>query len=146
MDSEASEKEIQLKYDIPHDLPEIETDPIRLEQIINNLINNAIRHTAQGGEINITLLKAEAEIDAEPGVVLTVADNGEGISPQHLEHVFQRFYRVESSRYKGSNETGLGLAIVKQMVEAHKGKAWVESQLGKGSKFHIYIPVASHHI
>lgn len=140
------EKGIQFKYDIPDKTLEIQADPIRLEQIINNLINNAIRHTEQDGEINITLVKAEAEIDAEPGVVLTVADNGEGISPQHLEHIFERFYRIQSSRSKGGKETGLGLAIVKRMVEAHKGKIWVESEPGKGSQFHIYIPVDSHHI
>lgn len=140
-DSQACAKEIRLSYDAADNMALIEADPVRVEQIINNLLSNAVRYTPKGGEIKVALNNSPAIIDNKPGVVVTVADNGDGIPSQHLEHVFDRFYRADSSRSKSGKETGLGLAIVRQMVEAHGGKVWAESTFGKGSKFYIFLPL-----
>jgi two-component system, OmpR family, sensor kinase len=73
-------------------------------------------------------------------LIISVSDNGEGIPPEHLPHLFERFYRVETSRSRSEGGAGLGLAIVKQMVQAHGGQVWVESQPGHGSTFYIALP------
>ncbi|GAI96003.1 unnamed protein product, partial [marine sediment metagenome] len=129
----AREKGISLDIEAGKDELEIKADRIRIEQIITNLLTNAIRHTASGGKVTISV--GQASIDSlkklpQPHILLKVIDTGEGIPPEHLPFVFERFYRVQPSRDKSEGGTGLGLAIVKQMVEAHKGKVWAESQPG----------------
>ena len=112
-----------------------------------NLLTNAIRHTSAGGKITVSarLIDRYAVHGIEaPNLVLSVADTGEGISREHLPHVFDRFYRVEESRSRGEGGAGLGLAIVKQMSEAHGGQVWAESELGKGSTFHVALPMKKH--
>ncbi len=97
-----------------------------------------------GGKITVSahVIDRDAVHGIEaPNLVLSVADTGEGISREHLPHVFDRFYRVEESRSRGEGGAGLGLAIVKQMSEAHGGKVWAESELGKGSTFHVALPM-----
>jgi signal transduction histidine kinase len=140
----ALNKGIKLKLDVHGTIPEVKVDSARIEQVITNLLTNAIRHTPSGGEITVSLETVKEDniyqLD-KPSLLISVTDTGEGILPEHLPSIFDRFYRVESSRSKNEGETGLGLAIVKQMVEAHRGKVWVESELGKGSKFHIAIPL-----
>lgn len=129
------EKDVRIKLEEATKIPEIRVDPVRLEQVISNLLTNAIRHTPSGSGISVTIKKDEG------GLVISVADAGEGIAPEDLPHVFERFYRSGSSRSRSEGGTGLGLAIVKQMVEAHGGKVWVESKIGKGSIFSISLPV-----
>ncbi len=140
----AIDKGIQFKLDVQGTIPEVKVDPARMEQVIANLLTNAIRHTPSGGKITVSLKTVKSDnvyqLD-KPSLLISVADTGEGILPEYLPYVFDRFYRVESSRSKNEGETGLGLAIVKQMVETHKGKVWAESKPGKGSTFYIAIPL-----
>jgi two-component system, OmpR family, sensor histidine kinase BaeS len=140
----AREKEVQLDLQAAHDIPELRVDLLRMEQVIANLVTNAIRHTSSGGKVTVSLDKIAGSIRSgleKPQVIISIADNGEGIEAEHLSKIFDRFYRVDSARARGKGETGLGLAIVKQMVEAHGGKVWVESEKGKGSTFYVALPV-----
>ncbi len=140
----AQEKGIELVPQLPEEAPQVEADPVRMEQVLGNLMANAIRHTPAGGRIIISARETGSNVVhgiKGPSLVVSVADSGEGISPEHLPHVFERFYRVEASRSRGEGGTGLGLAIVKQMVEAHGGKVWAESEIGKGSTFYVALPL-----
>jgi signal transduction histidine kinase len=113
----------------------VEADPDRLSQVFVNLIDNALRHTAQGGRIRV-------EIDArDSDAVLRVRDTGEGIPYRDLPHIFERFYVVDRSRTRGSGGAGLGLAIVKGIVDAHGGAISAESMLGRGTAFTIRLPI-----
>jgi two-component system heavy metal sensor histidine kinase CusS len=103
-----------------------------MEQVLGNLVSNALRYTPEGGEIRLAAQK-------EPGsLVLGVADTGSGIDPQILPHIFERSYRGDASR--SGDESGLGLAIAKSIVELHGGKIQVESTPGKGAHFSIVLP------
>ncbi len=142
----AGSKGIGLGSDLAPDLPRVEIDAARMDQVLGNLITNAIRHTPAGGRITVSARAIEGDrargVDS-PSVLVSVADTGEGIAPEHLPHVFDRFYRVEESRSRGDGGAGLGLAIVRQMVQAHGGTVWVESQPGRGSTFRFALPVRS---
>jgi two-component system sensor histidine kinase CiaH len=107
-------------------------DAAAFRQVAENLLDNAVRHTPAGGKITVKLEQTAKRI------VLTVADNGEGIAAQHLPKIFDRFFQVDSSRSKG--KSGLGLAIVKSIVESHNGAIQVNSQPGGGTTFTIYLP------
>ncbi|RXJ00249.1 HAMP domain-containing protein [Anaerobacillus alkaliphilus] len=130
---EANEKEVELHLMINGPLPKAYTDPVRFEQIINNLLKNAVKFTEQG-EITIT---AEEEEDY---LLVTIADSGIGISEMDQELIWERFYKVDRGRSRQNKGTGLGLAIVKKLVELHDGKINVESKIGKGTTFKIWIP------
>jgi len=130
----AIEKNVRIKLEEGTPIPEIRIDPVRIEQVISNLLTNAIRHTPSGGSVSVTVKNGEG------GLEISVSDTGEGIATEDLPHVFERFYRSGSSRARKEGGTGLGLAIVKQMVEAHGGKVWVESKMGTGSMFSILLP------
>ena len=112
-------------------------DPDRLRQIVENLVRNAVRHTPDGG---IIVLSAHVQ---SPWVVVAVADTGEGIAAEHLPHIFDRFYRVDQSRSRGSGGAGLGLAIVREFVELMGGRVTVESTLGEGTRFSVFLPQAA---
>ncbi|NOT04098.1 MAG: PAS domain-containing protein [Anaerolineales bacterium] len=114
-------------------LPNIRADKSRLEQVLVNLIHNAVKFTKPGGEISV-----ETE-PANGGIRFAVRDSGVGIPAQSLSRIFERFYRVDKSR-TGSG-TGLGLSISKHIIEAHGGKIWAESNEGRGSVFYFVIPV-----
>lgn len=141
----AREKNIQLELKAGQGVPQVNVDVRRMEQVIANLITNAIWHVPGGGSITISLMTAAGgsahEIE-KPSLIVSVADTGEGITPEHLPYIFERFYRAESSRSKSQGGVGLGLAIVKQMVQAHGGKVWAESEPGRGSTFFIALPLA----
>lgn len=139
----AREKGIRLGFSAPDGLPEVLVDPARMEQVISNLLTNAVRHTPVGGSITATIAMKDGEAEhhvAGRHLIVSVTDTGEGIPPENLPHIFERFYRVDSSRSRSEGGTGLGLAIVKQMVEAHGGRVWVNSELGKGSTFYVAMP------
>ena len=105
-----------------------------MTQVIRNLLSNALRHTPEGGQVTVTCKHATSQ-----QLLITVSDTGEGISPDDLPYVFDRFYRADKSRSRTSGGSGIGLAIVKQLVEAHGGKVWVESQPRSGDNIWIYI-------
>jgi two-component system OmpR family sensor kinase/two-component system sensor histidine kinase BaeS len=133
--SEASGIDLQIQIiGLPEDLV-ITGDVERLDQVLSNLMGNALRHTPPGGSI---LLKAAAN----PGEVrITIRDTGEGISPEDLPYVFDRFWRADKSRQRQSGAgSGLGLAIAKQFIQAHGGTISVESQVGNGTTFMIDLP------
>ena len=142
----AQEKNIQLKLDAAREVPPVDVDPARMEQVISNLLANAIQHTPAGGSVTISVGPFTTDSQRQlgrPGLIISVEDTGEGIAPEHLPNVFERFYRVEDSRSRSEGGAGLGLAIVKQMVQAHGGKVWAESETGKGSTFYIALPITN---
>lgn len=123
---------IILRVECAEDLPKIQVDAQRLEQVLINLIHNAVKFTRPGGEV---VLCAEAA----PGEIrFSVRDTGVGIPPDEVSRIFERFYRVDKSRT--GRGTGLGLSIAKHIVEAHRGKIWAESIEGRGSTFFFSIP------
>ena len=115
-------------------LPLINVDEERIVQVLGNLVGNSLRHTPEGGQIT---LSTHAGLY---GVQISVQDTGEGIPPEALPFVFDRFYRVDDSRHGKKGETGLGLAIAKSIMDAHGGDIWVESQPGQGARFTIQLP------
>lgn len=131
---QAERKDLSILVDLPADIPEILADPIRLEQVMVNLIHNAIKFTPSGGKI---MLSVESDTTA---ITFVVRDNGVGISSKDLPRIFERFYKGDRSR--SSEGTGLGLAIARHLVEAHGGKIWAESEEGKGSSFYFSIPLS----
>ena len=126
-----------LKVNLPDDLVKIEADRDKINQVIENLISNALKFSPQGGEITISIEKTKDEVK------INVSDNGMGIPEKDLPHVFEKFYRAENASSEAIGGTGLGLAIVKYIVESHKGRISVESKLGKGSTFRFILPVRS---
>jgi signal transduction histidine kinase len=128
-------KNITLRRDIAEGLPEIEADGRRVEQVVANLLDNALNHTPSGGIVTVAV-----SLDKDDALV-SVADTGEGIPAEHLPYIFERFYRIDDARSRKTGGAGLGLAIAKQMVELHGGRIWVESEVGKGSKFSFTLPV-----
>ena len=133
MQVQAERARVALRVECPDDLPEVQVDPQRLEQVLVNLIHNAVKFTGAGGEV---VLSAE-RIDG--AVRFAVRDTGAGIPADEVSRIFERFYRVDKSR-TGSG-TGLGLSIAKHIVEAHGGKIWVESVEAQGSTFFFSSPV-----
>lgn len=122
-----------MQLNIEPNIPEIYGNPIRIRQVVDNLITNAIKYTPEGGKISSSL-RVEDEL-----LIFEVADTGVGIPPADQPHIFEKFYRA-SNAPKGTPGTGLGLAIVKTIVEAHRGRIWVDSEVGKGTKFTVVLP------
>lgn len=114
----------RLQVSLPKEPVMIDGDAEHLRRVVINLVDNAFRHTPSSGQVSVTLT---------PDANLQVADTGEGIAPEHLAHVFDRFYRVDSARARDDGGTGLGLSICKSIVEAHGGTIAVESEVGKGT-------------
>jgi two-component system, OmpR family, phosphate regulon sensor histidine kinase PhoR len=130
----AKSKSVTLDTSIDPDALTIVADRTALDQILMNLVENALRHTGEGGRITIQTL-AEAD-----GVSLIVSDTGTGIPPEHLPRIFERFYRADSGRSREAGGTGLGLAIVRHLVEAHGGMVRAESVVGAGTTIRIFFP------
>lgn len=133
------EKSVELKSAVSEDLPSILADVDRVVQVLSNLLSNALRHTPDGGRV---VVKAEASGD---DVTFEVTDTGTGIAPEHLERVFERFYRVDKSRSRGEARggSGVGLAISRALVEAMGGRIRVDSPgLGEGATFVFTLPVS----
>lgn len=135
----ASQKNIEILTDIRKEgLKMVLADKRRISQVILNLLENAIRHTPRGGKITVRVQKS----DGEDSVCVSVIDTGEGISPEVLQNLFQSFYQPPGSK-AGHGRLGLGLSISKEIVQAHNGRIWVESEgVGKGSTFSFTIPFA----
>jgi signal transduction histidine kinase len=112
----------------------IEADPEQLEQVLINLLGNAIKFTPRGGTIGVTLT------ESGNGIILCVWDTGCGIAPEYHLKIFDRFYQVDGSITRETGGSGIGLAIVKSIVEMHGGRVWVESSPGKGSRMNVFLP------
>jgi signal transduction histidine kinase len=109
-------------------------DTRRIGRVLNNLIGNALRHTQPGGQVQVEARRVDGK------VVVNVADSGEGISPEDLPYIFDRFYRGDKSRSRQTGGAGLGLTISRGIIESHGGEISVESSLGKGSTFCFTLP------
>jgi signal transduction histidine kinase len=135
----AEAKSVSLKTDLPTELPLCPVDSARLTQVLQNLLANALRHTPAQGRITV-----RAESDSST-VALSVQDTGEGIPPEHLPYVFDRFYRTDPARTRDRGGAGLGLAIARAIVEAHDGQITVASEgaPGRGSTFTIQLPISA---
>lgn len=130
---QAEEGRVSLVVEVPEGL-EARADAARLGQVFRNLLTNALTHTPPGGEVRVRARRAGAEVEVE------VSDTGRGIESEALPFVFERFYRADPSRARGTGGAGLGLAIVKQLVAAHGGRVRAESQPGRGAAFYFTLP------
>jgi len=131
----AEGRQIALVDDTAPELPLVLADQERLAQVIRNLIHNAIKFTSSRGQITISASESEGSL------VISVEDDGVGISPEAMPHLFERFYQADSSDTRRAGGTGLGLYICRQIVVAHGGSIWAESEVGKGSAFHFRVPI-----
>jgi two-component system, OmpR family, phosphate regulon sensor histidine kinase PhoR len=131
----AEKKQLHLSLNMPSQLPDVAADSRRIQEVLQNLVDNAIQYTLPNGKI---VLSAELRGDE---VVFTIADTGIGIPQADQPRIFERFYRVDVARSREAGGTGLGLSIAKHLVEAHGGRIWVDSEVGVGSQFHFSIPV-----
>jgi two-component system phosphate regulon sensor histidine kinase PhoR len=112
-------------------------DPDAMNQVFGNLIENSLKYAKEGKRIRVGARTLDSEVQ------FTVQDFGPGIASEHLERIFERFYRIDKARSRESGGTGLGLAIVKHIIQAHGGRIWAESMLGKGVSFHFTLPLAA---
>ena len=127
---------VTFQLDLAPDLPTVHIDPVRIEQVLLNFLTNALKFTERGS------MMLHAHYMAEPGeVVIDVADTGEGIPPDQVGRVFQRFQQVDPMQARRRQGAGLGLAICRELVEMHGGRVWVDSTLGAGSNFMFLLPV-----
>jgi signal transduction histidine kinase len=127
-------KRLKVHTDIAPSLPAIRVNPIRLRQVLDNVVGNAIKYSNNGGEVRVSV---QAEGDQ---LILRISDNGPGIPTADQPHIFDKFYRGSNINEKITG-SGLGLAIVKTIVDSHQGRIWVESVEGRGSSFFIVLPV-----
>jgi two-component system phosphate regulon sensor histidine kinase PhoR len=125
---------LMLSIECADDLPPVFADLTRVQQVVVNLLHNAIKFTPSSGQVSVRCERQDQMIR------FAVVDNGIGIDSDDLPRIFERFYKVDRSR--ATSGTGLGLAIARHLVEAHGGKIWVESEVGKGSTFYFTIPIA----
>jgi len=134
---QAQEKGVALKVDA-QPVPLIFGDYDRLSQALANLVDNALAHTEEGGEVRLRSRPSSTD-----GVEIMIQDTGSGIPQEELNRIFERFYQVDKSRATSSSRrsSGLGLSIVKELVEAHGGRIEANSQVGLGSTFTIYLPI-----
>jgi signal transduction histidine kinase len=124
----------ELVNDVPEDAPGVSGDPDKIMQILLNLVSNAVKYSPRGGIVRVCSQQRDRWLE------LVVSDQGVGIPPEARSRVFDRFFRVSSFETKGIPGTGLGLSIVKGLVELHGGRIWVESEVGRGSSFHVTLP------
>jgi two-component system phosphate regulon sensor histidine kinase PhoR len=128
-----------LVSDISPDVPEIMADESKLTQILHNFVSNALKYSPQGGEVKISACLCE--IEGVPGVRISISDQGLGIPPDQLPKMFHQFFRVEGQSHQGIKGTGLGMWLSKHMIDGHHGRVWVESEFGKGTVFHFWLPL-----
>ncbi|MDO8530825.1 MAG: ATP-binding protein [Dehalococcoidia bacterium] len=127
---------LALHVEVPPHLPPVRVNVDAMRSVVRNLLDNAIQYTPTGG--NVTLRARERDGGAE----VSVLDTGQGIPPESLPRIWERFYRVDTARSRRQGGAGLGLALVRAIVEAHGGRVGVESELGKGSAFTLWLPAA----
>lgn len=126
----AQSAEVELRTELDDELPLLEVDPLRIREVLVNLISNALRYTEAGGRVFIA-----ARLEPGNGISVSIADNGGGISPEVLPHIFERFYKAP-----GSTGSGLGLTIARDLVDAHGGSIEAESEVGRGTTLRFHLP------
>jgi signal transduction histidine kinase len=130
------DRRVELEDRVPADLPPVLADRERVHQVLFNLLDNAVRFTPPGGRVTVTASRHDGAVD------VAVSDTGPGIAPEHLPRLFERFYRVDEARSRDDGGTGIGLTIARSVVEAHGGRIWAESELGRGATFTFELPAA----
>jgi signal transduction histidine kinase len=130
----ASGGSIVMEANVADNLPSVLADSARIQQVLSNLVGNAVKFTPRQGRIMVAADRLENEVR------FAVIDTGPGIPPEQVPHIFGRFWQARSSDHRG---IGLGLAIAKGIVEAHRGRIWVESQVGLGSTFYFTLPTTA---
>lgn len=133
----ANQKNVKIQSDIATELPMLKIDPGRITQVLTNIFENALRHTPDGGQINLSAQ------NVDDGVQLSIQDSGPGIAGEDANRIFERFYRTDSARHRDDGGSGLGLAIAKSIVEMHKGNIWAASKPGQGLRIVIHFPTVS---
>jgi two-component system phosphate regulon sensor histidine kinase PhoR len=143
----AGEKSMRLVLNVHDNLPQVKGEANELSQVVHNLISNAIKYGFADSDVTIAA-KVTSELPQDINmrnltrvVALSVRDQGEGIPKQHLPRLMERFYRVDSARTRQVGGTGLGLAIVKGIVQRHRGAIVIDSVVGEGTSFTIYLPI-----
>jgi len=134
----AAEKQITTRKDLASDLAHLYADEEKLVRTLVNLLGNAIKFTPTGGTVTLSVHRS----DPEKALLFCVTDTGEGIPAEAFERIFEKFGQVDSRKAGRTMSTGLGLTFCKMVVEAHGGRIWVESELGKGSTFSFVIPLS----
>ena len=127
---------VELECKCESEFMTVQADEEMIEQVLINLLDNAVKYTGENGRIII-----RAGLEAK-FLKIDIEDTGQGIQAEHLDRIFERFYRVDTSRSRATGGTGIGLAVVKGLVEAHGGRVWAESTPGQGSAFHFTMPAA----
>lgn len=133
------EKDLTVRLNLSRDLPSLVIDVDRINQVIYNLLNNAIRYIERGCAITVSTLPVRVE--GKSYAQVQIADTGKGIAPKDLEHIFQYFYRSEQSRNRKSGGSGIGLALAQQFIRSHGGNIWADSTVGKGTTFTFILPL-----
>ena len=133
------EKSLTVRQNLSRDLPSLVIDVDRINQVIYNLLNNAIRYIDKGCTITVSTMKVAVE--GKTYAQVQVADTGKGIAPEDLNHIFQYFYRSEQSRNRKSGGSGIGLALAQQFIRSHGGNIWADSTVGKGTTFTFILPL-----
>jgi two-component system phosphate regulon sensor histidine kinase PhoR len=139
---QANKKDIKLTHHVAPGMPKLLGDPDRLQQLLINLVDNAIKYSSSGGAVTLTAACAPAANGGAAQIEIVVSDTGPGIPENHLPRLTERFYRVDKARSRDLGGTGLGLAIVKHIVQAHSGEFKIESQLNKGTTIRVRLPAA----
>ena len=132
------EKSLTVRQHLSPDLPSLFIDVDRINQVIYNLLNNAIRYIDEGCSITVSTMGVTVE--GKPYAQVQIADTGKGIAPDDLDHIFPYFYRSEQSRNRKSGGSGIGLALAQQFIRSHGGNIWVDSTVGKGTTFTFILP------
>ncbi|MDX2143651.1 MAG: ATP-binding protein [Rhodospirillaceae bacterium] len=147
LDTQAKQKRCEIRIDVPATLPRAIGDASELGQVVFNLAANAIKYGGEGGPVELSAALVPVRPLSMPGqgpcLKIAVRDYGEGIAKEHLPRLTERFYRVDTARSRELGGTGLGLAIVKHITNRHRGALVIESEVGKGSTFSVYLPIAS---
>ena len=130
-----AKKTLDLEVKVPHDLRPLLADRAKVAHVLGNLIGNAIHFTPNGGRVWIKAWQQEKD-----ELLVEVGDSGIGIAPEHHDYIFGEFAQVDASASRPHHGTGLGLTIARKLVELHRGRIWVESELGRGSRFFFTIP------
>lgn len=143
LEQRAQKRQMRIELDLPEELPEVVGDADELAQVFQNLIDNAIKYGRGGTAVQVTAESSRRRVAGAPSVSVTVRDYGDGILQEHLPRLTERFYRADPARSRELGGTGLGLAIVKHIVNHHRGVLDIDSELGKGSSFTVYLPAAT---
>ncbi len=138
-EKKAGGKQLRIVAEIEHDVPNILADEARLEEVVHNLLDNAVKYSKAGRQVTIRAARDGAE-----NVAISVADEGIGIAAADLPRIFERFYRADKARSREVGGTGLGLAIVKHIAQLHGGSVEAQSQLGRGTTIRVILPIAGH--